>query len=85
MRHPELLFLAMDRCHVRLHKLIYDAFDRKRLFISARTLCALHDKFMRCGDVPEFVEDYALDLLAKHEKETKLPNSYQEWLTVRLR
>lgn len=80
MRHPELVFLAAERCHVHTLRVIYDAFDKRRLFISARTLSAVHDQFIHSGEIPLLVEDYALSLLAKHERETKLPNNYSNWL-----
>ena len=80
MSHPELVYLAAERCHIPVVRVIHDAFERKRLYISARTLSSIHDSLMHRGVVPEMVEDYALDLLAKHERETRLPNSYDEWI-----
>jgi len=83
MKHPELVYLASHRCHVSLMKVIYDAFDKKRLYISARTLSAVHDDLVFHGRVLELVEDYALKLLAENErkqKQLKLPNSYEEWI-----
>ena len=83
MRHPELIFLAAERLHIHVTRVISDAFDKRRLYISAYTLSSLHDRLLYEGEIPEFVEDYALNLLAKHEKETRLPNGFTEWLLLK--
>ena len=75
--------MAAHKCHVILLKVIYDAFDHRRLYVSARTLSAIHDELVYHGRVPEFVEDYALNLLAENERKQKLlrlPNSYEDWI-----
>lgn len=76
MKHPELIYLAAERLHISVMKVIYDAFDWKRIYISARTFSAVYDQFLRSGRIPEYVEDYALNLLAKNEREVK----QQQWL-----
>lgn len=86
MKHPELAYLASHRCHMTLMQVIYSAFDRRRVYVSARTLSLIHDNLVRNGTIPEIVEDHALNLLAEDErkqKQLRLPNSFEEWTRKR--
>ncbi len=80
MQHPELVFMASDRCHVALMRVIYDAFENRRIPVSAKTVSAVYDELMHHGKVPELLEDYCLNLLAQAERQQKyLLNGYEEW------
>lgn len=82
MKHPELAYLASHRCHMSLMQVIYGAFDRRRVYVSARTLSMIYDNLVRDGVLPDLVEDHALSLLADEErrqKQLRLPNSFEEW------
>lgn len=66
-----------------LMQVIYGAFDRRRVNVSARTLSLIHDNLVRNGTIPEVVEDHALSLLAEEERRQKtlrLPNSFDDWI-----
>ena len=64
MHHPELIYLASSKCHVPIERLIYDAFVYEERMVCKRKLYAVHQLFIHGVSVPEFIEDYALRLLA---------------------
>jgi hypothetical protein len=77
--HPELVFIASDRCHIQVLQLIYDALCYYEIRTNSKGLCRIYNRLVNRGEVASYIEDYCLMLLAKHERETKLPNSYAEW------
>lgn len=80
--HPELIYVAADKWHIKPLQVIYDAFCFCEVRTSPRRLCNVYNAFVNRGEIPVFVEDYALKILAEHERQQKqlrLPNGYEEW------
>lgn len=80
MQHPHLIRLASVRCRISVNRLIWDAMQKQRF--CTESFNKIHDRFVFLDEIPPFVEDYALNLLAKHEKQQKqtcLLYGYDEW------
>jgi hypothetical protein len=77
--HPELVFIASDRCHIQVLQLLYDALCYYEIRTNSKELYQTYNRLVNYGEVSSAIEDYCLMLLAKHEKNTRLPNSYEEW------
>jgi len=67
MKHPNLVYMACAKTRITIPRLIYESFVYQERMTSTRRLYNLHQLFIHgCyDDVPQFIEDYALNLLAK--------------------
>ncbi len=79
-RHPELLKLASVRCRMSIARLIWEALQKQRF--CQETFTKIHQQYLYLDEVPLFVEDYALNLLAQEEISRK---PYENCLRVRPR
>ena len=64
MNHPELIYKASYRCRIPVMLVIYDAFCYEERKISKSHLNDVYQLFIHTRQIPQFVEDYALDVLA---------------------
>lgn len=78
--HPELVLLASHKCHITPIRIICNALSYGRISADRRTILAIYDNLINHGIVPTNVEDYALYLLAEHERKHKqLVYRYEDW------
>ena len=69
MNHPELIYLAAEKYHIPIPRLIYDAYCYNEFMVSRRRIYNIYNLLINeKGDlIPQLVEDYALVLLAENE------------------
>lgn len=80
MKHPELVRLASVRGRMSVERLVMQALRTQRFYNEGLT--KIMQRYEYLNEMPQFVEDYALQLLARYEREQKeqcLLNGYEQW------
>lgn len=68
MRHPELLRIASVKCQMSVTAIIANAMRGQRF---CEPFQRIYDRYHYLDELPQFVEDYALKLLAENERKQK--------------